>query len=448
MTDDATAASMTAQAQADPAPAVPVAWGTRMGPDRPVNEDSLATGDDLAPEVLDRRGRLYVVSDGMGGHAAGEEASRMTVATVRAAYYGAPAGLPPDAALEAAIQAANSAVNQSARSGATEGMGATVVAAVVRGADVTLAHVGDSRAYLLRGRRVRQLTQDHTLVAELVRRGSLPPDRLATHPMRHALSQHIGQADPVRIDVGHLELQPTDRIVLTTDGVSDVLSHEALRRASGDRAPEAAIAAILDAVERSGQEDDATAVVIGPSLPTGGRRLPRGAWISAAAVAALAVVVGIVRLARNRPAEGPEAGSGSLVVATATADGAMMPPAATLTVVPLPIASETATAWSTAAAAGSDVIEPTSDAHQTLTSDGLCDAMTINHEGVQEKSLIEMDVDSSGRVNLQDWCVVNCPCSSVGDIAMTPTKRDRFNMLWRELCRNVPPPSDCSRCCQ
>lgn len=264
--------------------------------------------------------------------------------------------------------------------------------------------------------------------------------------MRHALSQHIGQADPVRIDVGRHKLQPRDRIVLTTDGVSDVLSHEALRRASGDRAPGAAIAAILDAVERSGQGDDATAVVIGPALLTEGRQLPRAAWFAAAA-AALAVVWAIVGLARNRPGEGLVPGPGTPVPATVAGSGAVMPPVATLTVVALPVASDVATASPISTAAGGDARKPTPDVRQTLTSDGLCDAMMISHEGVQEKWLLEMDADHSGSVNLHDWCVVNCPCGRAGDNTVTPTYRDRFNRLWHELCRNVPPPSDCSRCC-
>ena len=194
---------------------------------RQLQEDSCIwydPGDDR--DTLARKGRLYVVADGMGGYAAGEVASKLAVNTIAQAYQADP---DPDvpASLLRAIDAANSAIYQQSQSGTNAGMGTTVVCAVVRGDELFVAHVGDSRAYLLQGDELRQIMRDHTLVNELLLRNAITPEQARAHPDRHVLSRALGKKASVTADVGEpWHLQSGDMVLLCSDGISGYLSDE------------------------------------------------------------------------------------------------------------------------------------------------------------------------------------------------------------------------------
>ena len=231
--------------------------GTDVGLARSGNEDSYLCGR-----------TVFAVADGLGGHQGGEVASAMAVEPLAALDGRAFADARQAAeALTAAIAEANRAILERAREDRTLwGMGTTVTAAAVA-ADrlLQLAHVGDSRAYLLRGGGpLRQLTEDHTAVAEAVGRGLLTRAQAAVHPQRGVVTRAVGLDPGVRVDTPPpLELAPGDQVLLCSDGLTEVVDEERIAevltgQADGDGACRALIAAANDA----GGPDNVTVVLL------------------------------------------------------------------------------------------------------------------------------------------------------------------------------------------
>ena len=212
---------------------VEVKAATDVGLRRAQNEDSHGEWIPAAPAERDRRGTLLVVADGMGGSRAGEVASRLAVETVLRCYREAPgADLLED--LHHAVEAANRVVHR--ESGARpelSGMGTTCTAVVLRGADAYIAHVGDSRAYLIQNGHMRQLTRDHSLVAQLVRDGQLTPEQAKVDPRRNVVTRSVGVGTYVEIDAEHEPgvLRPGDTVLICSDGLHGVVSDEELEAA-------------------------------------------------------------------------------------------------------------------------------------------------------------------------------------------------------------------------
>jgi serine/threonine protein phosphatase PrpC len=231
---------------------------------RPSNEDCFAIDEHLA---------VAVVADGMGGHNAGEVAARMAVAAV-VDYFAAPQtqwpfGFDPDLSsdgnrMRTAILHANAQIVESAVStDLYAGMGTTVVAAQVVGGRLVHGHVGDSRLYLLSRFGLRQLTADDSwLAATLARDPGANPAVLRHHPMRHVLTNVVGAGTRTDVHVAELPLAAGDVILLTTDGVHEVMDErhlEQLLRRNAD--PQAMASAIIDAALERGTRDNLTAVV-------------------------------------------------------------------------------------------------------------------------------------------------------------------------------------------
>jgi protein phosphatase len=212
-------------------------------------------------ELLASKGYLYIVADGVGGHQAGEVASGIAVDVIRRSYY---EDLNPDAetSLRRAILDANEEILRQAQEAAWAGMGTTVVAAVVRGDELVIAHVGDSRAYLWREGHLQRLTADHTWVAERLAAGILTPEEAANHPMRHVLTRSLGSAHEVAVDVARYDFRPSDRFLLCTDGVWEVLPEDEMARILGRADPQMAAAALVNRALESGGQDDATALIV------------------------------------------------------------------------------------------------------------------------------------------------------------------------------------------
>ncbi len=177
------------------------------------NEDRYA----LAPEL-----GLYLVADGMGGHTAGQLASKLAADAVLQAVdalNGASASVSEK--LRYAVAAANREIFDTARARPElKGMGTTLVVLLATAQRVALAHVGDSRAYLVRGKRIRQLTDDHSLVAELVRRRHIDPHAAREHPHRHVLTRAIGVQESVEPDLVELTPAIGDTFALCSDGLT------------------------------------------------------------------------------------------------------------------------------------------------------------------------------------------------------------------------------------
>ena len=202
---------------------------------------------------------LFAVADGMGGHQAGEVASRLAAAALRE-DVGPPGGAER---VEALIREANRRIWQHSIEDVTaSGMGTTVTAALVEGDAVTIGHVGDSRAYRIRDGQIEQLTDDHSLVGELQRSGELSAEEARTHPQRSVMTRALGTEPDVEIDTFAVEGRPGDLYLICSDGLSSMVDDatilELVEARRGDL--DAAARDLLRAANRSGGEDNITVV--------------------------------------------------------------------------------------------------------------------------------------------------------------------------------------------
>jgi protein phosphatase len=227
-----------------------------VGRRRPANEDCYV----VAPEL-----GLYLVADGMGGHRAGQVASglaaRAAVATLRSLPGGRGGSVER---LRTCVAAANAEILASSRAKSElAGMGTTVVALLAEGDRVALAHVGDSRAYLVRGAAIRRLTEDHTLVGELVRRAELSEQAAASHPQRHVLLRALGVRRNVDPDLLELAPEPGDRYLLCSDGLTGHLADsEIAQLVSGEPDLDLACKRLVDLANQRGGDDNITVLLV------------------------------------------------------------------------------------------------------------------------------------------------------------------------------------------
>jgi protein phosphatase len=246
-----------------------IAGDSNVGKVRATNEDAL---------IIEPRTGLYAVLDGMGGANAGDVASQLARDTIRDFVRNRNKTLPPRELLEMAIVAGSTAVHSAAQHPERHGMGTTVVAClVVDPGYVVVAHVGDSRAYLLRAGRLQTLTRDHTIVSELAAKGLLSADEVERHPYKNVLSRNLGAKPDARVDLVELELRPGDRLLLCSDGLYGYASAEAIQYllGSGD-APEHVARDLIELALRGGGGDNVSTLVIeAPAAPLSSTQLVR-----------------------------------------------------------------------------------------------------------------------------------------------------------------------------
>ncbi len=239
-----------------------VAQLTDVGRKRPHNEDNMAYVIPKDPQVMARKGALFIVADGMGGHAAGEVASEIAVDTVSNAYY---QGDSDDAAVSLlyAIRRANSLIHQrAAENMLRSGMGTTCVAAVLRGNVAYIANVGDSRAYLVHSNQVKQVSYDHSWVAEQVRAGLLTEDQARSHAQRNVITRCLGTQAEVEVDVFSEQVEEGDTIILCTDGLSGQVDDNDLRAIVNQYVPQESVYHLVERANENGGPDNITAIVI------------------------------------------------------------------------------------------------------------------------------------------------------------------------------------------
>ena len=227
---------------------------TDPGKVRQNNEDALLVGDG-------KDETLFVVADGVGGFEAGEVASSIAVDVLR--------DLDPGDSFERAIEEANRRILTAGRGDERlSGMGTTVVAVRFGGTRrepvAELAHVGDSRAYLVRGGELRPVTEDHSLVAELVRSGDLTRDQATDHPQKNLITRALGAEDEVEVDTTVLPVEAGDRFVLCSDGLTDMVRENGIAEilTGSPEDPEKAARGLLSAALEAGGNDNITVVVI------------------------------------------------------------------------------------------------------------------------------------------------------------------------------------------
>jgi PPM family protein phosphatase len=203
---------------------------------------------------------LFAVADGMGGAQAGELASGLAAAALRDETSEHVGG---EQRVDELIQEANRRVYQrQSQDAAASGMGTTMTVALVEDGRVAIGHVGDSRAYLIRDRRLEQLTEDHSLVAELVRSGKLSPEEADAHPQRSVITRVLGTDPEVDVDTFSVETKPGDLFLLCSDGLSSMVDDETIldvvERNRGDLG--AAAKALVRAANKGGGDDNITVV--------------------------------------------------------------------------------------------------------------------------------------------------------------------------------------------
>ena len=227
-----------------------IGHGTDTGKKRRRNEDEYV----VAPP-------LFAIADGMGGAQAGELASSLAAGAVRDDESVSGSGERRVAEL---IQEANRRVYQrSSQDASASGMGTTMTVALVEDGAVVFGHVGDSRAYLIRDGRLEQVTEDHSLVAELVRSGKLSPEEAETHPQRSVITRALGTDPDVDVDTFSIPTQAGDLFMLCSDGLTSMVEDEAiLEAAEKHRADlQAAVKALIRAANKGGGEDNITVVL-------------------------------------------------------------------------------------------------------------------------------------------------------------------------------------------
>jgi protein phosphatase len=216
---------------------------------REINEDA---------HLVDERLALFAVADGMGGHRAGEVASLTAIEALRASIAN---GRP----INEAIRDANDAVFEKGEGDdALAGMGTTLTAAIVVAGDrLLIGHVGDSRAYRLHDGSLERITDDHSLVEELMREGRLTPEQAESHPQRAIITRAIGHEPDVEVDVYTIDVAVGDRIILCSDGLTTMLRDRDVERiARLELDPQRACEALVDAANAAGGEDNVTVVML------------------------------------------------------------------------------------------------------------------------------------------------------------------------------------------
>lgn len=246
-----------------------LSWALRSEPGdvRPHNEDFAGAFAPTTPDDVWDRGPVFVVADGLGGHAAGEVASRVAVETVLTAWCnGAPPA--PHQALRGAARSANVAVYDAALERSRRGMATTLTALTLAGREAIVAHVGDSRCYMVRGEVCTQLTSDHSRVGEMLRVGLLTPEQAANHPARSMLTRSVGSDPMVQVDLVRQSTEPGDTFILCSDGLWDTVARHEMAAIAGaigtPQAPTVVQAAdqLIELALQREASDNVTALVV------------------------------------------------------------------------------------------------------------------------------------------------------------------------------------------
>ena len=225
------------------------ASATHQGMVRENNEDSLfptAGGETTDSAVL-------AVADGMGGHVAGEVASRLAINASTSSELDA----------SDRVAAGNRAIREEvAREPSLEGMGTTMTLLVIDGEQGTFGHVGDSRAYMLRDQELTQLTNDHTVAAEYVQVGQMTPEEAAVHPHRHMLTRTLGLTRFVNVDDFVIDFEVGDRVLLCSDGLTEMVSDDAIAKILKDGTPEETAWKLVETANAAGGVDNISVIVV------------------------------------------------------------------------------------------------------------------------------------------------------------------------------------------
>jgi len=237
---------------------------TDIGRKRQLNEDYVC----VRTEQVGALPNFFIVADGMGGHKAGDRASKETVEIMLDCVIRSK-GTDPKEILFHALAAANRKVYQDAcESSELEGMGTTVVAATILNGKLCVMNVGDSRLYLISEGGIRQITVDHSLVEEMVRKGILPREKARNHPKKNIITRAVGVTQSVEPDFFEVDVKSGDKILMCSDGLSNMLEDQELGEiADSVGALEEKARLMVDAANVNGGKDNISVLLIDPFVP-------------------------------------------------------------------------------------------------------------------------------------------------------------------------------------
>lgn len=235
---------------------------TDLGRIRENNEDKFDFFEPEETELLAVKGCLYAVADGMGGHASGQIASELALKTIAKTYYADPNEDVAES-LTAAIRAANAYIYDAAQL-VTErnGMGTTCTSLVLRDDEIYVGHVGDSRIYLIRDGELRQVSEDHSWVAEQVKRGALTEEEAQCSPFRNVITRSLGAAPDVEVDIYREEARAGDLLLLCSDGLTGYVSNDEILDLATAWSPSLAAMKLIDRANDNGGGDNVTALIV------------------------------------------------------------------------------------------------------------------------------------------------------------------------------------------
>jgi len=244
-------------------PGLELANLTDVGCHRTENEDYYCYIEPESDVDFQRKGRLAVVADGMGGHVGGKVASTIAVETVRDGYLSHPSADPCEA-LKTAFESAHASIQEYARQHPElEGMGTTCTAAALLDGHLCYGHVGDSRLYLIRGYTISRLTDDHSRVGRMVKDGLLTPEEAAVHPERNVLIAALGVESPMAdFSETPMPLQPGDSLLICTDGLHGLVTDEEMLATAATQTPADACKELVRMAKERGGFDNITLQIL------------------------------------------------------------------------------------------------------------------------------------------------------------------------------------------
>ncbi|MEX1029205.1 MAG: Stp1/IreP family PP2C-type Ser/Thr phosphatase [Paenibacillaceae bacterium] len=242
------------------------AYKTDIGRIRSVNEDCAAVHSDMNGLTL------ALLADGMGGHKAGDVASQMTIDVVqrelKAVHHGMSVKQWEEAIIRA-IDLANAEVyNKSMQSPEFLGMGTTIVIGLLTNNRLSIAHIGDSRAYLIHKGQFTRITEDHSLVNELLKSGQISQEEAIVHPRRNVITRALGTEAKIEADISHTEWYPGDTLLLCTDGLSNLLAEDSMIEILNmDLSLEGKVDLLIERALEAGGDDNVTVVLVSNEQP-------------------------------------------------------------------------------------------------------------------------------------------------------------------------------------
>lgn len=235
---------------------------TDVGRVRSINQDSFH---------LIKEKNISIVADGMGGHAAGDQASKIAVKTITEILEGydfqqedGESGMSVEELVRYALQEANEQILLASLSNQhLQGMGTTAIVAVEKNGTLYLGHVGDSRTYLIRNQKISQITEDHSVVQQLVKAGAISEEEAEVHPYKNVITRCLGMQANVEPDTLEMVLEPGDRILMCSDGLSNMVSDAKMEELVNDtESPEETCQKLIDLANENGGTDNITAVLL------------------------------------------------------------------------------------------------------------------------------------------------------------------------------------------